>query len=222
MNVLAINGSPRGKQANTYRILQSLLDGMRQAGAKTEIINLSKLNINYCKGCGTCLKITPGRCVIKDDMEALLEKIPTADLVIYGTPLYVFSMSGMMKTFLDRTLPLSAAATMDSRSSVEKQKILLISPCHYPHIENFSPLVETFKLMARITGEQYLGEILRTTANINDNEKQEKYSKLLNLAGQQLIESNMIDDKLLKELHEPWISIEEFIEQTKTLLKIKA
>ncbi len=51
MNVLVINGSPKGIKSNTYRILKPLTEGMKKAGAKVKIVNLSELNINFCKGC---------------------------------------------------------------------------------------------------------------------------------------------------------------------------
>jgi multimeric flavodoxin WrbA len=203
MNIIAINGSPRAKKANTYQILKSLLQGMEKIGAKTKIINLSQLNIKYCKGCRSCLKNTSGNCVIKDDMFELLKKISKADLIIYGTPLHFFTMTGLIKNFIDRTLPLV-------RRKIKKQKMFLVSPCGCPSMEQFKLLIETFKYIAKMTGVQYLGEILRTIANFEDKEKKEKYFKLLYLAGQQLIESNKIDDELLNELHSPWISLEEW------------
>ena len=61
-----------------------------------------------------------------------------------------------------------------------------------------------------MTGVEYLGEILRTTANFEDQEKREKYFELLALAGEQLIKSNKIDKELLNDLHSPWISLEEW------------
>ena len=216
MNVLAINGSPRGEKANTYKMLKPLLEGMKKANAKVEIINLSELNINFCKGCMACWTTTPGKCVIKDDMETLLEKMIKADLVIYGTPLYACSVSGLLKTYIDRTIPLAVlkqskdGLALDSRISGNKQKTLLVSSCAFPDIKLFDPLVATFKLVADISGEEYLGEILRTAANIEDDKKWEKYSKLLVLAGEQLVESNKIEAGLQKELQAPWISIEEY------------
>ena len=163
-----------------------------------------------------CWTTTPGKCIIEDDMEALLGKIINTDLMIYGTPLYACSMSGLMKTFIDRTIPLAVLKqsdgelTLDSRHPGDQQKLLLLSSCGFPDIKQFRPLVDTFKLMADVSGEQYLGEVLRTVANLDDKEKQEKYSKLLISAGEQLIKSNKIEAKLQKKLQAPWISVEEF------------
>jgi multimeric flavodoxin WrbA len=107
MKILAINGSPRGRRSNTDRILQPFLEGAREAGAETETVYLKDLKINHCLGCFTCWTKTPGVCVHKDDMAALFPKVRQADVVVYATPLYVFTVSGLMKDFMDRLLPLA-------------------------------------------------------------------------------------------------------------------
>jgi multimeric flavodoxin WrbA len=107
MKVLALNGSPRMKASSTYHMLKPLLEGMEGAGAETELIHIRKLNLEFCIGCYACWVRTPGECIHKDKdrMAAVLESFNTADLVVFGTPLYHFTMSGIMKTFIDRTIP---------------------------------------------------------------------------------------------------------------------
>jgi multimeric flavodoxin WrbA len=46
-----------------------------------------------------------GKCVQKDDMEQILEKIQAADVILVATPTYFLSMNGMLKTTIDRFLP---------------------------------------------------------------------------------------------------------------------
>ena len=94
MKVLAFNGSPRGKRSNTDRILQPFLEGTKDAEVETETIYLKNLEIKPCLGCFACCTKTPGVCVQKDDMASLLEKIRHADVIVYATPLYVFTVSG--------------------------------------------------------------------------------------------------------------------------------
>lgn len=38
-------------------------------------------------------------------MQALLDKMVKADVIVLASPVYFYSMSGQMKTMLDRTLP---------------------------------------------------------------------------------------------------------------------
>jgi len=107
MKVLAVNSSARvGDVSKTEIMLDSLVEGMRDAGAEVEIINLAKKKIKYCIGCFTCWTKTPGICVHKDDMtKEIYPKQLECDLQILATPLYHFSVNAQMKTFIERTLP---------------------------------------------------------------------------------------------------------------------
>jgi multimeric flavodoxin WrbA len=155
MKILAINGSPRGRRSNTDRILQPFLEGAREAGAETETVYLKDLKINHCLGCFTCWTKTPGVCVHKDDMAALFPKVRQADVVVYATPLYVFTVSGLMKDFMDRLLPLAdphivqrgAHYTHPPRytDGPSVRRVVLISNCGFPERHHFSGLVETFR-----------------------------------------------------------------------------
>ena len=107
MKVLALNSSPRGEGVSkTGILLDALVEGMREAGAEVETIHLRKKKINNCIGCYTCWTKTPGVCIHKDDMTAeLLPKWLEADLVVYATPLYHYTVTASMKAFIERTLP---------------------------------------------------------------------------------------------------------------------
>ncbi|MEM3712590.1 MAG: NAD(P)H-dependent oxidoreductase [Thermoproteota archaeon] len=155
MKVLAVNGSPRGKNGNTDRILQSFLQGVREAGAEVETIYLKDLKINPCLGCFTCWTKTPGVCIHNDDMAWILPKIREADVVVYATPLYVFTVSGLMKNFMDRLIPnIDPHIVKRGKHFIHPprysngpkvQKIVLISNCGFPESHHFSALIETFK-----------------------------------------------------------------------------
>ena len=74
--------------------------GAKAAGNNVEKISLVSKNIQFCKGCMGCQKI--GRCVIKDDVNDIMEKVLEADVVAWATPIYYYEMSGQMKTLIDR------------------------------------------------------------------------------------------------------------------------
>jgi multimeric flavodoxin WrbA len=80
MKVYAINGSPR-KNKNTATLLQKALDGVKEAAKdkeiETEIINLYDFNYTGCKSCFACKRLegkSYGKCVLKDDIQEVLEK----------------------------------------------------------------------------------------------------------------------------------------------------
>ncbi len=106
-NIVVINGSLRNtKFSKSLFMANSFIDGAKKAGASVEMIDLKEKDINYCTGCYTCWTKTPGVCIHKDDMPELLVKYRKADLIIFVSPLYVFSVSAKLKVFIDRLLPI--------------------------------------------------------------------------------------------------------------------
>lgn len=214
MKVLALNGSPRMKASSTYHMLTPLLDGMQAAGAETDIIHIRKLKLNACIGCYTCWANTPGECVHKDNMTDALQKFNTADLVIFGTPVYHFTMTGIMKDFIDRTLPRlepwliphpHVPGVTGHPERVNKPgKIMVVSACGFPEYDNFDPLLVTFKHMARMAGWEYVGDILRTGAEpLSSSDLQglfTDYYDLVRQAGEQIIRDGHIREELQVEL----------------------
>ncbi len=103
MKVLALLGSPR-PAGNTRVVLDSVLEGARQAGAETELIELSSLeNLSGCVECFVCQQTpdAPG-CAIDDDMQQILAKALTADVLVLATPVFCWSMSWLLKAAVDR------------------------------------------------------------------------------------------------------------------------
>jgi multimeric flavodoxin WrbA len=100
MKVLGINGSPKGTKSQTFRLVNACLKGAQKAGAEIEFVDLCKLNIKYCIACGECF--LRGRCVHEDDFTRLLERMRGSEGIIWGSPVYIDSVTGQMKTLLDR------------------------------------------------------------------------------------------------------------------------
>ena len=103
MKAIAINGSPR-KGWNTDLLLQEALRGAADAGAETELIQLSDLTFSGCRSCFACKRAgaETGRCMWKDDLQPVLDKILSADAVFMGSPIYLGNVSGMMYCLMER------------------------------------------------------------------------------------------------------------------------
>lgn len=103
MKIIAINGSPR-KNWNTHLLLQKCLEGANAKGAETELINLYDINFKGCTSCFACkLKGSNLRkCAMKDELEPILQKIVECDALILGSPIYFTTVSGEMKSFMER------------------------------------------------------------------------------------------------------------------------
>jgi multimeric flavodoxin WrbA len=107
MKVIGINGSPR-KKWNTATLLTNALDGAASKGADTELVHLYDLDFKGCISCFACKTIDSphsGKCAVKDGLSPLLEKIEKeADAIVLGSPIYFGSMTGEMRSFMERLL----------------------------------------------------------------------------------------------------------------------
>ncbi|MCX6986328.1 MAG: flavodoxin family protein [Lentisphaerae bacterium] len=106
MKVMAVNGSPR-KKWNTATLLKKALEGAASAGAETELIHLYDLNFKGCISCFACkLKggASYGKCAMKDDLTPILDNLAKADAIILGSPFYFGTVTGEMRSFMERLL----------------------------------------------------------------------------------------------------------------------
>jgi multimeric flavodoxin WrbA len=104
--VLIISTSPR-KGGNSDMLADQFAKGAAEAGNDVEKISLADKNIGFCRGCLACQKMK--RCVIRDDADAIEQKMEQADVLVFATPIYYYEMCGQMKTMLDRGNPLYVA-----------------------------------------------------------------------------------------------------------------
>ena len=106
MKVLIISTSLR-TNSNSDILARKCVRGALDAGHEVEYVSLKGKRIEYCIGCLSCIK--SGRCVLKDDVKDIMEKVKQAEVIIFATPIYYYEMCGQMKTLLDRLNPLYAS-----------------------------------------------------------------------------------------------------------------
>jgi multimeric flavodoxin WrbA len=98
-HIVAINGSPR-RDGNTATLIKQAVQGAREAGVSVEEINLRDYKISPCLEIYNCIK--SGKCAIKDDFPAILDKIEACDAIILGSPIFFYTVSAHTKIFMDR------------------------------------------------------------------------------------------------------------------------
>lgn len=76
---------------------------------KIHYIDLSSLKIANCTGCFSCWTKTPGRCIIRDDATQVYPRIAESDTVLYVSRLKYGSYDTVMKTMLERAIPIQQA-----------------------------------------------------------------------------------------------------------------
>lgn len=121
--VLGIVGSPR-RGGNTDILVDHILRGSADAGARVEKVHLSDLSIAPCQACYSCE--TTGRCMHEDDMENLFEKMDACGVWVLGTPVYWWGPSAQMKAFVDRWF--AKSANRDDRDILSGRRVVLAVP----------------------------------------------------------------------------------------------
>ena len=161
MNILLINGSPKGKRSNSLRLANSFIEGFKEGyKSKNEAIisidemHVASMNVGACKGCFACWQKTPGVCCINDDMQTVIGKMLKADIVVWSFPLYYFSVPGILKNVIDRQLPMSLPfmstkddgyGSHDCRYDMEGKRHVLISTCGFYSAEgNYDSVLRMF------------------------------------------------------------------------------
>lgn len=153
MKILLINGSPRGDGSNSLRLAKSFARGVGTDMAETEVITVKDMDIKSCRGCFACWNKTPGSCVIKDDMQEILQKIMWADIIVWSFGLYYFNVPGKLKMLIDRQLPLvlpfmtkeSESGGHQSRFDMSGKRHVVISTCGFYTAEgNYNSVIAMF------------------------------------------------------------------------------
>lgn len=100
--ILVLSGSSR-KKGIGIQTFEMFKENFSENDYEFEIVHLSDYEINYCKGCTVCFKLSEDKCPLKDDVSLIVEKMEKADGLIVVSPIYGMNISGQLKTFLDRT-----------------------------------------------------------------------------------------------------------------------
>ena len=162
MKILLINGSPKGKRSNSLRLAEKFIEGVRCGAQKEGIqvrvdeVEVASLKISPCRGCFACWQRTPGECCIKDDMQEIIEREISADLIVWSFPLYYFNVPGILKNLIDRQLPMNlpfmsgrtdgyGSGSHELRCDMSGTKHVLISTCGFYSAQgNYDSVLEMY------------------------------------------------------------------------------
>lgn len=215
MNILAINGSPKGERSNTWRLTSAFLRGItaREESAcgqtpAVETLHVAELDIKPCLGCFSCWSKTPGTCCLHDDMQAIIEKILWADVIIWSFPLYYFGLPGPLKNLIDRQLPMSLPFMSveaqngghPSRYDMSGKRTVVISTCgFYTAKGNYSGVTDLFDRLCGKGGYTALfcgqGELFRVKELA---ERTDEYLSHVEKAGEEFVDGDITGETRAK------------------------
>lgn len=178
MSILAFNGSPRPK-GNSVHLLNTFLDGARESGKQTEIIDVNKIHIRNCMGCLRCNIIK--RCALRnDDWTELSQKILDADTIVFASPVYFHHVPAPMKTIIDRFRSFQEVRILENGLrhtpwvKWKKHFILLLS-LGSPLTNDTEPIIDLFKFICDELGpENKLTTLIGTRLAVTNQVLMEK------------------------------------------------
>ena len=229
-NIVVLDGGPRNaKLSKTTLMVDSFIEGAKHAGANVETFKLKNYEINHCTGCYTCWTKTPGECIFKDDMTMLRKKYREADLVVFASPLYIFNVTGIMKDFMDRLLPIMKPyMLLDEKGYImhpdrfpEKgeQGFVVFSASGFPDIEhNFDGLEAMYRMWDSHNENMHLmGEFFMSAAEIVVqtvySQRNHNIKNACRKAGEQVVKEGKISKEFMQLVSFPGVSREKFQRQ---------
>lgn len=167
--VLIITSSLR-EQSNSTLLAQAFKDGAEEKGNEVEIISLRENRIAPCVGCGSCQ--VHGECFMKDKLNDILDKVIDADVLVFASPTYYYSVNGTLKNFIDRTYA--------KYSKIKNKDFYYIGSSSDTSKESIDGAVETVKGFLRCVENVNLKGIVYGL-NLND-QGEARYSESLKQA----------------------------------------
>ena len=152
MNILILQGSPN-KDGSTAMLCDEFTQGALTAGHKVERVDVAYADVAPCTGCVAC-GYGAAPCVQHDGMQRLRQKILQADMLVFATPLYYYSMSAQLKIVIDRFCADNSAITM------KRFKAALITAAWNSDTWTFDALVAHYQTLCRYLDMEDKGMVL--------------------------------------------------------------
>jgi len=99
IKIAAVYASPR-RNGNTAALLSAAMQGAEDAGASVDSIVLRDYAMSPCLEIYGCKE--KGECAIRDDFQAVRDRILAADAIAVATPVFFYTVSAHLKIFMDR------------------------------------------------------------------------------------------------------------------------
>jgi multimeric flavodoxin WrbA len=167
-SILILKGSPR-INGNSAVLADQIFAGAKKAGAEVESVYLSGLEINPCDACDACQESQEG-CIVQDEMQSLYPKLKGADVIVIASPIYYFTITAQIKTFIDRWYALES----DHGSALRGKELAIALVYGETDVYTSGGInaIHTFESIARYIGLKISGMVYGTAEHPGDVEKQ--------------------------------------------------
>ena len=150
--IIVLNGAAR-QNGNTAKLVEAFSDGAKSAGNQVKVFYLDSMDIHSCKGCLHAGQDPQSPCSQKDDMDLIYAEFADADVVVFASPVYFWTITGPLKTAADR---LYAELECLGYGGFPRKSVLLMTADG----GGYSQAVTWYRTYERNLGWKNLGEVL--------------------------------------------------------------
>ena len=154
-NIMILNGAAR-KNGRTTSLVKAFKDSAESIGNTVHEFYLQDMNIKGCMGCDGCARASKDAdnpCVQKDDMAEINKAFCAADVVVFASPVYFWTITGPLKTVADR---LYSQLKSLGYGGFPRKSVLLMTAGG----ADYSQAVRWYETFERNLGWINLGEVL--------------------------------------------------------------
>jgi multimeric flavodoxin WrbA len=174
LKTVVLFSSPN-RRGNTGVLLDNFL---KECQGEVEIINVFDLKVKPCIDCRYCYKT--GKCIIRDDMDAVYEKIENCDALIIASPMHFTSFPGPLKLVIDRFQAYwSRKFILKDQNSIKRKMGVLIMTSGLKDEAAFSHAEAMMKQFFSIVNAEFFLKIYGLDTDkhpVKDNEELKKYA----------------------------------------------
>ena len=167
MKIAVLNGSPR--KGTTTAMVQAFREGAEAAGHVVEEYQVGKMKIAGCLACEYCHTKGEGSCIQKDDLEKILPAYKEADMIVFASPIYYFTMSAQIEAAIQRVYCIG--------KPLKAKKAALLLTSGSPGV--YDSAIAQFKGYTAYTGIEAAGVI---TSNGEENGSEAKLNEVRDFA----------------------------------------
>ncbi len=224
INVLAFNCFKKDTNGATGLLLNTFIEGMREAGAEVEVVCTENLIIEKCNACTEDPAfVSEGNCRIVDDMKEIYPLLKKSDIWIFATPNQPYAINKNLIRLLDRLEPLfdPCITFTNGTSSAHKNcngKVVLLSASDEWDITAFDNLIEHFDSTSLLFGREFVGSVLRSHAwamntQVLNNRETENIINSVKIAGKELIQLGKFNPLTLEKVNQELVSQQSILNQ---------
>lgn len=152
MSIVVIHGGTR-KNGNTESLINEAMKGIEveQIYLRDYVIKPIKDMRHESKGFGE----------VNDNYNAIIDRVISHDILIFSTPIYWYSMSGIMKNFIDRWSQTTRETKYSNikKQMENKQAFVIAVGGDEPTIKGL-PMIQLFQYIIDFIGIEFAGYVL--------------------------------------------------------------